>query len=469
MEGAPAPCAAPAPGAPATPADAAPTPPSPARTGFARRLASGAVVEAAGFGTSQVVRLAGNLVLSRLLFPAAFGMMAMLSVAQFGLWMLTDVGLQQAVVRSERGDEPLFLDTAWSIQVVRAGLLFLATCVLAWPMALLFREPALLQMFPVTGLGILVHGLASIRVLSLRRHVRPLPIVVLELGAQVAGVVLMIVLAWAGLGVWSLVLGTVFMAVVQTAFSYALPGTHRERFRFDPAARREIQEFGRWIFGSSAMTFVAGRGDQLVVGRLLGAAGLGLYNIGVVLAELPDALATKVIGGVVYPLYARAHQENAATFADVYYRSRLFFDAAAHTAAGGLIGIAPWLIRLLYDDRYQGAAVMLEILALRTSLGLLAAPCEVALVAMGLSKYGFHRNLFVAVATMIAMPVGSLVAGNLGVVWGATLARLAGLLAVWPAARERGILRLRRELLFIPFLAGGWCLGYLLSCVLPTR
>jgi O-antigen/teichoic acid export membrane protein len=436
---------------------------------FGKRLAAGAIVETGGFALSQIIRLGANLVFARLLFPAAFGLTAMLSLVLTGLGMLTDVGITQAVIRSDRGDEPAFLDTAWTIQVMRGVLLWVISCALAWPMAVVFREPILVRMIPVGALGVLIHSFASIRNLSLRRHVRPLPLVLLDLGTQVAGVLVMIGLALAGFGVWSLVWGSVATWTLYTAGSFGLPGTHRERLRIEPAARREISEFGRWIFGSSAMTFVAGRGDQFIVGRLLGAANLGIYNIGLALAELPDALATRVIGGVVFPLYARALQRDSRTFADVYYRSRLAFDALAHGAAGGLIALAPWIVRLLYDARYHDAVPMLQILALRTSIGLLAAPCEVALVAMGMSRYGFQRNLFVAVSTLVAMPIGGFLGGAPGVVWGATVARLAGLVAVWPAARERGILRLRRELLFLPFLGAGWSIGYLLSCVLPTR
>jgi O-antigen/teichoic acid export membrane protein len=434
-----------------------------------RKLAGVAAVEVVGFGVSQLLRLGSNLVLARLLFPEAFGLMAMLSLVLYGVIMLTDVGLSQAVIRSEHGEDPIFLDTAWSIQVTRGLILWVIASAVAWPASLIFREPALLWMIPAGTASAAIQGFGSTRILTLRRHLRPAPVVALELSTQLAGILIMIALAAGGLGVWSLVVGNLVMAAAHTGFSYVLPGTHRERFRIDPGARKEIIHFGRWIYASSAVTFLAGRGDQVVLGRLLGAASLGLFNVGLNLAEAPEALANRVIGSILYPYYARLHNESPADFPAAYYRTRLAFDGVVHTALGGLMALSPWLIRVLYDQRYLGAIPMLQILALRTSVSLVASPCETALTAQGHSIYGFRRNLFVAISTLVLMPAGYALDGATGLLLATAVARATALAAIWPAAWERGILRLRRELLVPAFLALGFGVGSALIRILPGR
>ncbi len=436
---------------------------------LASRLAKGAFVEAAGFGAAQVLRLGANLVLTRILFPEAFGLMAMLQLVLVGLTMLTDVGLAQAVIRSPRGEDPLFLDTGWSIKAGRGLALWVTAAVLAWPASALFREPTLLSLVPIGSAAIFLQALSSMRVLILRRHVRLVPITVLDLSTQMLGIVAMIALARAGIGVWALVAGTLVGSAAYAVFSFALPGTHRDRFRMDPDARREILHFGRWIFASSAVTFAAARGDQVVLGRLLGAASLGVYNIALALAELPSMMVGRVVEGVLYPAYSRVQNDRPADFPRVYYRSRLALDFFAHTTLGGLVALSPWIIHLLYDQRYRDAAPMLQILALRTSLTLLANPCQTALFASGQSEYAFRRNLAVAVCTFLAMPVGHALGGAFGLLWGTTVARAAALPMLWPAARTIGILKLHREALFVPFLAAGYGVGRALLLVLPHR
>ena len=68
-----------------------------------------------GYGGSQALRLAANLILARLLFPEAFGLMALINVIIMGLALFSDTGINAAITQSARGDDPDFLDTAFSI------------------------------------------------------------------------------------------------------------------------------------------------------------------------------------------------------------------------------------------------------------------------------------------------------------------------------------------------------------------
>jgi O-antigen/teichoic acid export membrane protein len=446
---------------PAAPSDSPPAAPAGVLDGgLARRALSASAIEVTTYGLAQVIRLGSSMILTRVLFPEAFGIMAMLSVVLYGLYMLSDVGILQAVIRSERGEDPAFLHTAFSMQAIRGLVLWLMACVLAYPMSLMFKEPSLVWIIPSGSFGTAIYGVTSMRIPLLRREVKPLSIAIIELSSQVLGTIATVFAAVVlKMGVAALVVGTLANAVVHTSGSHLLRHPHRDRFAMEPRARQEILNFGRWIFASSAVTFVAGRGDQVVLGRLLGAVNLGFYNIALTLAEAPELLAQRVIGGVFYPLYSRIHNERPQDMQSAYYRSRLAFDALLHTSLGGLYALAPWIIDLLYDDRYQAAYPMLQILALRTAFSLMAVPCETCLTAQGLSVYGFRRNLFVAVSVVVFLPIGHWLAGPPGVLWGSALSRIAALVALWPAARAYGILRLERELLVPVFLVLGYLIG----------
>ena len=104
---------------------------------MARALRS-SMLTVGGFGAAQVMRLASNLILTRLLFPEAFGLMALVSVFMMGLQQFSDVGVTPAILQSRRGDERDFLNTAWTIQAVRGAGLWLLACALAWPAVALF-------------------------------------------------------------------------------------------------------------------------------------------------------------------------------------------------------------------------------------------------------------------------------------------------------------------------------------------
>jgi len=95
-----------------------------------------------------------------------------------------------------------------------------------------------------------------------------------------------------------------------------------------------------------------------------------------------------------------------------------------------------------------------------------AKQMQVFLASDVIDTLRFRRNLFVAISVLIFLPIGSYLAGMEGVLWATAVSRVAALVALWPAARVHGILRLERELLVPVFLAVGYALGSGLSWLL---
>src|SRR5690606_37481258 len=101
-----------------------------------RRLAlRGAVWTTLGEVVGQALRLVGNVVLAWLLGRAAFGVMTYVNIAKRGLEMFSDLGLAPNIIQSKRGLDPRFLNTAWTIQVLRGLVLWVVSCLIALPMA----------------------------------------------------------------------------------------------------------------------------------------------------------------------------------------------------------------------------------------------------------------------------------------------------------------------------------------------
>ena len=111
-----------------------------------------------GYGTSQAVRLGANLILTRLLFPEAFGLMALIGVIITGLALFSDFGIGPSIMQNKRGDEPAFLNTAWTIQILRGAVLYLGCCALAWPAAVFYGEPTLAHFLSIASLSLLIGG-----------------------------------------------------------------------------------------------------------------------------------------------------------------------------------------------------------------------------------------------------------------------------------------------------------------------
>src|SRR5699024_10608924 len=114
--------------------------------------------------------LVSNLILTRLLFPEVFGIMALIMVVITALNNFSDVGVAPAVLRSERGDDPAFLDTASTLQAIRGVGLWLACCALAVPVAWFYDVPELAWYLPVAGFSSVIWGVLTTRIEQAQRH-----------------------------------------------------------------------------------------------------------------------------------------------------------------------------------------------------------------------------------------------------------------------------------------------------------
>jgi O-antigen/teichoic acid export membrane protein len=219
-------------------------------------------------------------------------------------------------------------------------------------------------------------------------------------------------------------------------------------------------EFGKWIAGSSMLTFASQQGDRLLLGRYLGTATLGVYSIAVFLSGALGEAITRITTGVFFPAYSRVHNEGIGKLRDVFYKTRLLVDGLMLPALAGLAVLGPTVVHLLYDSRYAEAGWMLRVLSVRVALSCLVAPLQFVLFALGHSRYGFYLNLARVIAIAIGVPIGFHLWGIPGLIWAVTMSEIPALIVVYTGFTRSGLLSLKRELRAPVFYAGGLALGY---------
>lgn len=416
------------------------------------------------------MRLGGNIVLSRLLFPRAFGLSAEIGFVLYGLVMLSDVGIRQCVIRSPRGDEIEFINTAFTMQALRGAAMTILGLLAAIPIARWwFHEPDLTGPLMVASFQQLVTGLNSTALLTFRRRLRLGVVNALDLCQQLVSLVVMVVWASIHPSVWALLGGSLVGASFFAASSHLLPVGYRNRFAWDRTAYKELSSFGRWILGSSSVSFLANQGDRALFGRFMGAAHLGVYQIAAELAGAAGGIVERLVGGVLYPaLSTKGRQDDKVELRRLYYKSRLGLDLIAQGGLGLLCGLGGWLVRLVWDPRYWDAAWMLPLLCIRGATSCLVQPTETCMVAMGLSRYGFMRSVARGVTVWVAIPVGYWLGGVPGLLWGVALTELPALFLLWIPFWRLRMLRPERELLAVLFFVAALTVGTAANRWLPA-
>ncbi|WP_151718853.1 oligosaccharide flippase family protein [Gemmobacter serpentinus] len=412
------------------------------------RVLRGSALTAGSYAISQALRLASNLILARLLFPEAFGLMALVSVFLVGLAMFSDVGIGPAISQSPRGDEPDFLNTAWTVQVLRGVILWLATCALAWPAARVYDAPELLQLLPVAGLTLLLASFNPTRIDTANRHLLLGRLTALDLTAQIIGIVAMVVLAAVMRSVWALVIGALIGTVAKlTLTHFFLPG-ERNRFRWEPSAGRDLVNFGKWIFLSTACGFLLSQGDKAILGAYLRLDELGIYNIGYFLASFPVLLGGAVTGRILIPIY-RDHPPAANAENAMRLRRLRYTMTGGMLALLGLMGfVGQPLVGLLYDDRYLHAGIILVAIACVQLPQVIGMTYDQSALAAGDSRTYFIVMALRAGLQSLCFWIGASSHGLEGALIGQFLAILAAHPIIIWLARRHNAWDPRHDLLF---------------------
>ena len=421
-----------------------------------------------GYALSQVIRFGGNLIMTRLMFPDVFGLASLVFTFIYGLVMFSDVGVAPAVIQSPKGDEPSFLDTAWTVQAIRGGILFLASCAIALPVSWIYEQPMLVWLVPAAGLQALLSGFGSMSLVTAQRHLQLQRIFFVELVSQVINIGTVIGLAVLLRGiigpedlrlVWAVIVGTVLGEFFKFMVSHlALPGI-RHRFRLDPEAKKVLFSFGRWVFLSTLLTFLANQSDRLIFAKMIPLETLGVYGIAAALGTLPALAVQRLSSAVLFPAYAK--RQDRHDFRDVFWRGRLPVLLAGGTLVSGLIASGPFLVRLLYDDRYADASWILVFLTASAWFQVLEATNSAALLALGRVNWMAAGNATKLVSMLVLLWLGFRLGGFPGALLGLVLSDAARYVTSALGAARIGLLGIGADLVITALAAviavgGAW-------------
>ncbi len=241
------------------------------------------------FVVSLVVRFLTSIVLTRLLAPEILGVAVIVNTIRLGIELLSDTGAQQFVIQSKDGDDPQFLNTIWTIQIIRgaslAGLLYL----LSGPLSSTYSIAPEYIWFG--ALVSLVYGFQSVAFEVLKRRMQVARVTLLELFAEVAGGAITIAAAFYHPTVEAVLFAAVASAAFKVALSHVI-ATFPRRLVIRKEYVLSTFHFGKWIFMSSIFMFLCMNFDRLYLGSVAPLALFGVYGIARSLADLPNALAS---------------------------------------------------------------------------------------------------------------------------------------------------------------------------------
>jgi O-antigen/teichoic acid export membrane protein len=400
------------------------------------RVLRGVVWKAASQTLLQSSRFVVAIILARLLAPEDYGLAAMVLVFSGLVALITDSALGTALIQrralSERDRSTVF----WTGVVI--GTLFTALgLAAAGPIADFYGEPEVRPLFAALSLTFLVGSLGTTQAALFARDMNFRALELRQMGSALTGAVVGISIAAAGGGAWAIVLQQLVVVLASTVLLWRL-SSWRPSLTYSPASLRSFARFGGNVFGQNTLYYLGRNVDQLLIGRVLGTASLGIYTLAHNVILAPFHRIAGPVQQVLFPAFARM-QDDPERLASAWIKVSRLVGAISIPALVGLIVVAPDFVAVVLGDRWLEATTVIQILAWVGLLQSLQAVNGEVLLALDRSGTLFRFTILWFLGNVAALVVG-LRWGIVGVAAGlAVVATIIEPINAYVTARALGI------------------------------
>ena len=368
--------------------------------------------------TGQLITWVITILVIRILSPVDYGLMA-LAMAMIGfLSLFEEIGLGSAIVQRVQLHRRL-LEQIFGLLLLLDLTLYACVWLGAPFAATFFAVPELTPIMRAAGLLLVINAFGTLPDAMLNRRMDFRGKSIALFASMVAGSVLTLVLALDGRGVWALVSGSLFMAVVRVLM---LQGFARVwyRPRFGIAGVGAAARFGGFITVDRLLTYIYSQGDALIIGKLLGDAILGFYSVGMHLASLPMQKLAALLNEIGFSAFSRLQSE-PEELPRQFLKAVRVLALLAFPVFFGISSVAPEIVEIFLGDKWAGAVLPIQVLSL-------VVPVRFLNLVLPSSLYGIGRAGVSAANSAVAcviMPV----AFAIGAQWG-----LQGVCLAWVVA-----------------------------------
>ena len=355
-----------------------------------------------GSGGKGVIRFVSNLILTRLLFPEAFGLMGTAMLVLTLVQVFSDTGIKTALIQHKQGDRKEYINTSFIIALVRSAILFAALLILIQPIAEFYQRPELKPILLIMSFAFLAEGLLNPALPLLIKSMRIEKQVAYSIGSQLAGFVTTLVLVLSLRSVNALALGYLMTSVYRVIISYLiLP--YLPRLKWDKQAGRDLIRFGKFIIINTMITWAAMNMDRFFIGKILGMEDLGQYSIALYIGLFLSETLVQVFSQSYFPAVSSI-ADQIQRVQEIYSRTSRLILAMAGPFLLLPVLFAQELIGILYDPRYGAAAVALFWIGLRANIQVVSNLQSGTLLALGKPALVTIANGLGLIALVLGLP-----------------------------------------------------------------
>lgn len=316
-------------------------------------------------GTSQITRVLLQLgitaILARLLTPNDFGLIAMVVVFTNFVMIFRDFGLTAALIQRKGLTEEHLSSSFW-INVLVGLLLTLLLAALAPAIAYFYSEDRLTFIIIALASTFFISSFGIVQIALFTKELKFKPLAIVEILAVAISGILALFLAFAGFGVWSLVWQQIISSFIRVIFLWNF-SSWKPKFLFRWPRVKRLLSFGLNLTGFRFVNYFNRNLDNLLIGRFLGLAPLGFYNLAYRLLLFPLSNISSVMGKVMFPSFS-AIQGDKSKVRYAYLKAIRYIAAVTFPLMVGLLVVAPQFVMVIYGPQWEKSIFLIQILVL---------------------------------------------------------------------------------------------------------
>lgn len=375
----------------------------------------------------KVLSLIRLIIIGRILAPSDFGIMGIALLTMSALETFSAFGFKQALIQKKENTAN-YLDAAWTVLIIRGFIVFIIVYLVAPYVSFFFHVPEVKPIIQVLGLVPFFQAFANIGVIFFHKELEFSKVFIYRFVGISTNFIVAVIAAIVLRSVWALVLGLLAEKVVSLIISYLIH-PYRPHLSKDIGKAKELFGFGKWILGSSILSFAGEHIDDIFVGRVLSATALGFYQMAYRISNMLETEITNVISSVAFPAYAKI-QNQQTRVRKAYFRIMRLIFAVSLPITIGMVLLAPEFTQIFLSEKWMPMVTAMQLLAVAGLIKSIVSAGSPLFVGSGYPNFEFYVQLVRGLTIIIVIYPLIIYMGISGAALGVILS-IAGMLVIW--------------------------------------
>lgn len=333
--------------------------------------------------TERIFYIARLIILARILAPRDFGLLGIVMLSMMTLENFSQTGFEAAIIQKKEKVEQ-YLNTAWTVGIIRGICLFIILYLIAPFVANFFETPQARNIIRVIGLSFFFQAFTNIGIIYFKKELEFNKQFIYQLSGTLADFIVAVSAAILLRSVWALVFGLLAGNLVRLIASYFVH-PYRPSVRLEFGKAKELFSFGKWVFGSNILIFLVTQGDDAFIGKFLGVTMLGFYQMAYKISNMPATEITHVISQVTFPAFVEL-KNNTIQLRQAYLRVLRLTALFSFPIAVLIFVLAPDLTIVLLGEKWMPMVPAMKILCFFGLTRSISATMGPILYAMNIPK-----------------------------------------------------------------------------------